>query len=191
VSTALERRPRDDDDGIRAVGVDARGIWLDTEFPGVRLTCALDVRGQEHAVTMDIGFHDPLVPPPISLVIDGVEVRCVRPETQVAWKLHALAEMGASFRPKDLADLWRITSRVPLDDALLPPAIVAAFESRGYPITDATELFDRPYWDTKSARVRWTPNRSGPGVPALPKALAEVRERLRVALEACSLKPMG
>jgi hypothetical protein len=29
----------------------------------------------------------------------GIDVRAVRPETQLAWKLHALAEMGNGWRP--------------------------------------------------------------------------------------------
>lgn len=187
--TARRLRPaleQDLDDGVRCDpgSLEARGIWLDTAFPGVRVQVRAGIGSPDDAVTLDVGFADPLVPETTRLELAGVRVRCVRPETQVAWKLHALAEMGASFRPKDLADLWRITTRTALDADALPPAIDAAFTSRGYSLDDARNVLVQAHWGTKSARVRWNPDRTGAGVPPLPEALADVRERLAPALEA-------
>jgi hypothetical protein len=103
----------------------------------------------------------------------AIAVRACRPETQVGWKLHGLAERGASFRPKDLADLQLILRHVPMVTDDLPPAIVAAFESRGYTIADALAVLDAPHWATKTARLRWEPYRS-----SLAEAVADVRDRL-------------
>jgi hypothetical protein len=88
--------------------------------------------------------------------------------------------MGASWRPKDLADLWLITTRVPLQTDALPPAIEAAFVSRGFHTQDAVTLFDRPHWSTKTARVRWSAHQGR--LPELAQVMADVRQRLAPAL---------
>lgn len=160
----------------------AEGIWLDSAFPGVRVTLALGLGLVDQQLAMDIGFRDPLVPEPVWLEAPWrVRVRAVRPETQLAWKLHALAEMGPSFRPKDVADVWLIATRVALDDAALVPAIVAAFESRGYTLDQARAVLGAPHWATKTARVRWGTQR--PGGPPLPGVLDDIRARLASALK--------
>lgn len=173
-------------DGVQldAARAAVRGIWLDTEFPGVRVELAIGLGRPDQRLSIDIGFRDPLVPAAAPIELDGgVVVRAVRPETQLAWKLHGLAEMGASWRPKDLADLWAIATRVPLDPAALPLAIAAAFESRGFPISAAAAVLASPHWATKTARVRWA-SQPRDGVPDLEQTLADVRERLAPVLEA-------
>lgn len=179
---------REDGLCIDAKSLTAQGIWLDSGFPGVRLAVRVGIGSADDSISIDIGFNDPLVPQPtwIDLESNGGErekVRSIRPETQVAWKLHALTEMGTSFRPKDLADLWRITSRVELEEAALPPAIEAAFTSRGFRLEDAKDVLYHPHWTTKTTRVRWSPNRTGAGLPALGRVLDDVRERLSRALD--------
>jgi len=172
-------------DGVRidAGRAAVRGIWLDTPFPGVRVELAIGLGRPDQRLSIDIGFGDPLVPPPADADLGGgVTARAVRPETQLAWKLHGLAEMGASWRPKDLADLWAIATRVPLDPAALRPAIAAAFESRGMAAAAAAAVLRTPHWETKTARVRWAA-RSRDGVPDLAQTLAHVRERLAPVLE--------
>lgn len=164
------------------------GIWLDTEFPGVRVTLSLGLGVVDDRLTMDIGFRDPLVPEAVWIEAPwSVRVRAVRPETQIAWKLHALAEMGPSFRPKDVADLWLITRHVALDPAALPPAIVAAFESRGFTLDQARTTLTAPHWSTKTARVRWRTQR--PRGPDLPELLDDVRARLAPALKELPCPP--
>ena len=164
------------DDGVRIdpSKLVARGIWLDTEFPGVHIDIAIGVDRADQRLGIDVGFNDPVVPPAVRWP-NGV--RAVRPETQLAWKLHGLVEMGDQWRPKDLADLWLIATRVPLDPALLPPAIAAAFTSRGFTIAQAIRAFDDERWATKSARVRWASQRG----LALPDVIGELRARLAPA----------
>lgn len=90
----------------------AKDIWEGSEFPGVRLTLFADVFGEQHVTTVDVGFGDPLVPPPAVAeypLLGGGEARvwAVHPATLIGWKLHGLAEWGhARWRPKDLLDLW-------------------------------------------------------------------------------------
>jgi Nucleotidyl transferase AbiEii toxin, Type IV TA system len=165
----------------------AQGIWTDTSFPGVRLSLWLGLGEADQPLCVDVGFGDPLVPEPVWLDYPAllpeprVRIRACRPETQAAWKLHGLAEMGASWRPKDLVDLWLILTRIGLAADALPPAIEAAFVSRGYRVADAAELFERPHWSTKTARVRWGAQNRG-RLPELPQVLAEVRQGLAPAL---------
>jgi hypothetical protein len=180
--------PGDVPDGVQidAARAATRGIWLDTLFPGVRVELAIGLHRADQRLSIDIGFGDPLVPPAglVRLdadVIASVVARAVRPETQLAWKLHGLAEMGGSWRPKDLADLWAIATRVPLDDDALGPAITAAFESRGMAAAQAAAVLHGPHWATMTARVRWAA-RPRDGVPDLAQTLAHVRERLAPVL---------
>jgi hypothetical protein len=176
------------DDGIRfdPNRFTARGIWMNTSFPGVRLDLWADPGTTAQAVSVDIGFGDPLVPAavwldyPTLLPEAPVRLRVCRPETLLAWKMHGLAEMGTGWRPKDLADLWLIGNHVPLESAALPPAIEAAFVSRGCRTEDAVGLFDRPHWATKTARVRWDACKGS--LPALAEVVANVRRQLAPAL---------
>lgn len=159
----------------------AEGIWLHTAFPGVRMTVALGIGLVDQDVSLDIGFRDPLVPAATWVTTpSGAALRAIRPETQVAWKLHALAEMAASFRPKDLADLWLITKHVALEPAALGPAIVAAFESRAFTLASARDVLEAPHWATKSSRIRWRTQR--PTGPELAPILDAVRAYLRPIL---------
>ena len=164
------------DDGVR---IDpkktvARGIWLDTQFPGVHVDVAIGIERADQRLGMDIGFNDPLVPAPTTWPSGA---RVVRPETQLAWKLHALVEMADSWRPKDLADLFLIVTRVALDQDALPSAIDAAFTSRKFTIAQATRAFEGDRWTTKSARVRWASHRG----LALEDVISEVSSRLAPA----------
>jgi hypothetical protein len=185
---ALATAP-DEDDGVRidAGAIAGRGIWLDTAFPGVHVELAIGLGAPDQTLGIDIGFHDPLVPAPATIAIDRIPtpVRACRPETMLAWKLHGIVEMGASWRPKDLSDLWLIATRVALASDDLPPAITAAFTSRGYAIADAVHAFDHPHWTTKTARLRWSTNRTR--VPPLADVIADVRSRLAAALAALDI----
>ncbi len=157
-------------------------MWLHTAFPGVRLALSAGLGAADREVTIDVGFNDPLVPEPADIAFAGttgeVAVRAVRPETQLAWKLHGLAERGGSFRPKDLHDAHLIATRCRLDDAAVAAAIVAAFASRGYPRSSAHGVLAAAHWATKTARVRW--DRAQP----LDAAIAELRGRLDPVLAA-------
>ncbi|MBX3155850.1 MAG: nucleotidyl transferase AbiEii/AbiGii toxin family protein [Deltaproteobacteria bacterium] len=177
------------DDGVRfdPARFAARGIWLDSAFPGVRITVTAGVNAVDQELTVDVGFHDPLVPPATTLVLGGTAVRAVRPETQVAWKLHGLAEMTASWRPKDLADLWLITRHVALVEDDLVPAIDAAFASRGFTREQARRTLAEPMWATKTARLRWEPYRTT--LPELAQVVAEVRAHLDPALARLMKEP--
>jgi len=177
-------QPFDDGVVIAPESFASTGIWLDSEFPGVRIALAIGYRDVGQELTLDIGFGDPLIPQANTfrydpMVGDPFPVRAVRAETQVGWKLHGLAEMGESWRPKDLADLWFITRRVQLNPIDLVAAIEAAFVSRRFEPAQATTILEHPHWTTKTARVRWA---NVKGLPELAQTLREVRRVLAPAL---------
>lgn len=180
----------DDDVAIDASSLTAHGMWTDTAFPGVRLTCALGLgrAGQRQRISIDVGFHDPLVPAATTIELpSGARAAACRPETQLAWKLHALAEMEHGWRPKDVADLWLITRHAPWTTRDLTPAIEAAFASRGFALARAASTLAAAHWTTKTARVRWDAYRARLG--ELPPILDAIRARIAPALDALAHHP--
>lgn len=169
----------------------ARGIWEQSAFPGVRLTLKANVFGEAMTTTVDIGFRDPLVPPPNRfeyprLAGPNVAVWLVHPATLIGWKLHGLAEWGPlRWRPKDVWDLWLLTRHLPPIVDLVA-AIRVAFTSRGYQPTDAHQTITDARWSTFAAQGRWADYcRSQPEVPVPPEiapVVATVAARLAPAL---------
>ena len=163
----------DDEVQVDASSLRASPMWLESAFPGVRLLFRLGLRTIDQELSIDVGFNDPLVPATVERELEGDRVRVVRPETQLAWKLHALAEMTTSWRPKDLADTKLILDHVPLVDDDLVSAIMAAFASRGFSRASAVELFSAAHWTTKTSRLRWDKHTT-----PLAETIAAVRARL-------------
>jgi Nucleotidyl transferase AbiEii toxin, Type IV TA system len=192
---ALTSAEIEDEVCIEVESFRARGIWLQTAFPGVRLSVRAGLGRAEQTLQIDVGFNDPLIPPaqrmdyPM-LLGPPVPVWAVRPETAVAWKLHGLAEMGPhGWRPKDLYDLYLFGESVSLDRSALTAAIEAAFLSRGYAVADAIAVFTMPdWWSLKSARVKWTEYRraqpTAEGADNLQAIVHRVHAGLKPALRA-------
>jgi hypothetical protein len=66
------------DDGVRidATRTTARGLWLQTAFPGVHVELMLGLGDHDpESLGIDIGFHDPLVPPTTTIELAGTRVR--------------------------------------------------------------------------------------------------------------------
>ncbi|WP_315791273.1 nucleotidyl transferase AbiEii/AbiGii toxin family protein [Fischerella sp. JS2] len=140
-----------------------RGIWLNTEFPGVRVNIDAAVVDYQQNIQIDVGFGDPLVPPamwidyPTLLPEKAVRLQAVRPETMVGWKLHGLVEQGAKrWRPKDLYDLMLLSTQVVLNEASLGEAIAIAFSSRNTPLQEVVEILAAPqWWNNSKNRSKW------------------------------------
>jgi hypothetical protein len=172
-----------------------KGIWLNTDFPGVRLFACGEVEGVEDDLSVDVTFGEPLVPAPVfgEYPMLGRELTArlwmCRPETITGRKLHALMHMGMlHWRPKDLNDLRLLLGRVPMNLADLPEAIAASFTSRGNTTADARSLFGRDsWWTMKRSAARWqdfvkqSREQEVPG--NLAYIVAEVAERLAPILE--------
>jgi Nucleotidyl transferase AbiEii toxin, Type IV TA system len=137
------------------------GIWLETEFPGLRINIDAVLGDYQRNIQIDIGFGDPLILPPElinypTFLGDTVNLQAVRPETMVGWKIHGLVELGPwRWRPKDLYDLMLYTE-IPLDDAQLSSSIAVAFSSRNTPLEDVLEMLAAPNrWNNSKGRSQW------------------------------------
>lgn len=173
----------------------AKAIWEETEFPGVRLSVGAIASEQYHQVQIDVGFGDPLVPPAQWLyyptLLEGlpIKLQVCRPETLVGWKLHGLVEFGAKrWRPKDLYDLVLLTEYMVLDASLLLDAIGVAFSSRSTPLQEVLAMLSSPAsWNNSRNRSKWRKFRSCANDQFVPEDLLEcvtvVSERLKGAVE--------
>lgn len=173
----------------------AKAIWEETDFPGVRLTVGVTVGEQYQQVQIDVGFGDPLVPPAQWLyyptLLEGlpIKVQACRPETLVGWKLHGLVEFGAKrWRPKDVYDLMLLTDYAVLDASLLLDAIRVAFSSRATPLQEVLAMLSSPAsWDNSRNRSKWRKFRTDANDSSIPEDLLEcvtvVSERLKGAVE--------
>jgi hypothetical protein len=181
---------RDADDGVEFELDTLRSevIWQETDFPGHRFHLDVCLLDRAHALQIDLGFDDPLVPPAEwvdypCLLGAPARVQCARPELMAAWKLHGLFEHGAKrWQAKDLYDLWLLTTRCALDHAALSEAIPVAFRSRGTSLAEVPVFFNPAWWQSETARHRWAKYRAASAAP-VPEDLAgvadEVARRLR------------
>ncbi|MCB9763697.1 MAG: nucleotidyl transferase AbiEii/AbiGii toxin family protein [Alphaproteobacteria bacterium] len=171
--------------------LETAATWENTSSPGVRASITARIDGAPRAVQIDVGFGDPMDPPPdwIALPAAGgpIRVLAVRPEIMLAWKLHGLFEHpDGRWRPKDLWDLRLLIRHAPLVPDLLPRALRVAFESRDTPVVVTTRLLDGDLGHSRSARVAWRGyRRAHPEVaPDHLAVAAEVADALRPHLVA-------
>lgn len=140
-----------------------KGIWLETDFPGVRVNIDAEMGNYLRNVQIDIGFGDPIVPPaqwidyPTLIPQATFSIQAVRPETMIGWKLHGLVELGARrWRAKDLYDLMLLSTAVNLDEAELRQAIAIAFSSRNTDLQEVWDILVSPeWWDKGKHRSKW------------------------------------
>ncbi|MEB3192875.1 MAG: nucleotidyl transferase AbiEii/AbiGii toxin family protein [Snowella sp.] len=141
----------------------SRGIWLNDPFPGVRLCLNASILDYHQPLQIDVGFHDPLVPPtqwiqyPTLVTAELIKLQAARPELMGAWKLHGLIEQGAKrWRGKDLYDLMLLATFVSLDKTLLQKAIRVAFSSRNTDLQTIRIILIKPqWWNTGKNERKW------------------------------------
>ena len=170
-----------------------RGIWLNTDFPGVRMHAAGRIGPNSHVFSVDVTFGEELFPPPEQAPYvlssgDSFPLWMCRPETIVGRKLHALWRMGVRhWRPKDLDDLRLLLDAAAMDQQQLAEATAVSFSSRGDPRGAARSLFAaETWWNTKTAEARWLDFAAAAAheVPEiLTGVVAEVEEKLRPVWE--------
>ncbi len=153
-------------------------IWADTPFPGLRVQVRGHLEGLgEHELRIDFGYGDPMVQPPVPVVLEGVgPVPAVARETLIAWKIHGIVEFGRGrWRAKDLADLHLLLSE-PTDDGALLAGLSLAFSSRGTELQALCDLLGRPSWgQSRGAQRRWRSHAAGQGdIPTLEEAKARL-----------------
>lgn len=188
---------RDDelDDGI---AFDQRryrvqGIWLDTDFPGIRMIAFASFDGKQYPFSIDVTFGESLVPEPsmgefVFSSRPSVRLRMCRPEAIAARKLHAIWDMGLRhWRPKDLFDVYLLLRCVPMKRDNLSAAIDYSFSSRGDSAGDIRDLFDADsWWTTRTAEARWrdfVKSSNSPVLASLPEVVEDVGVKLNLMLK--------
>ena len=159
--------------------------WLNTASPGLKLRLG-------GALEVDLGFGDPLAAPPVTLVVAGVPLLAVGPETMAAWKAHGIVEFGRGrFRAKDIWDLVALTERVrPFDLALFDRALALAFSSRQTPLAALDELLFDPTWGHgRSSRRKWRQLARSGLVPLPLPTLDDQVQRIRAVLTGALGRP--
>jgi hypothetical protein len=163
-------------------------IWQETAFAGHRFFVQARRDNEEVELQIDVGFDDPLVPPPEWLdypVLGGstARVQVIRPELLVAWKLNGLFEHGARrWQAKTLYDLYLLTAHCSLDAGQLTEAIRVAFASRNDPLALILDVVYNPeWWEQATAQARWTKFRAATTTP-VPENLVEVAATVARAL---------
>ncbi len=147
---------------IEFESLDVKGIWLHTDFPGVRINVLAAFFSHQELLQIDIGFGDPLIPDPMwinypTLINDNnVNILTARPETMAGWKLHCLVEQKNTWRTKDIYDLMLLAQFANLDHNILPEAIKIAFSSRCANLEDVKQMLkDVSWWNTVKKRRYW------------------------------------
>ncbi len=142
--------------------LEVTGIWLETEFPGVRVKINAAFEKYQKNIQIDIGFGDPLVPTAKfidypRLTAEKIKLQAVSPETMLGWKLHGLVEQGMKrWRPKDLYDLMLFTLYIKLDETVVKAAISTAFSSRNTDFEEIYYMLSTPeWWDRSKNRGKW------------------------------------
>lgn len=163
-------------------------IWMDTDFPGIRMIALATVNAQLVAFSVDITFGESLVPEPMfetleSTAAGAIEILACRPEAILARKLQALSDMALQhWRPKDLNDIWHLLESRQLDRRDLVDAIHYSFNSRGSSACAARDMFgEDSWWKTQTANARWrdfsVANRHCAGT-ALSQIVSDVAQQL-------------
>ena len=142
--------------------LEVTGIWLETEYPGVRININAVFEDYQKNIQIDVGFGDPIVPPPQwidypMLTTENIKLPTVTPETMFGWKLHGLVEQGIKrWRPKDLYDLLLFTLYKELDEKLVKKSIFTAFNSRNTTFEEIYYILSTPeWWDRSKNRGKW------------------------------------
>ena len=181
-----------DDVTFDVEGIAVEGIWLQSDHPGIRMHVRGIHSGGEDDIQIDVTGGPP--PRPAAVLSDlpttagSVRLWTCRPESIVGQKVQALWHLGMlGWRPKDLDDLRLLLERMPMDDAILREAIIAAFAELGGTGRDARGVFaPESWWSMKHASARWSDfvaNSERNGVRDLSTVVACVAARLKPIIE--------
>jgi len=164
-------------------------IWEGSDTPGVKVSISsASLYGQHYQeIEIDVGFNDPLDPPPFWLSYKALpmfraptafRILAVRPELLFAWKLHGLFEnntinelgqdIQGKWRMKDLHDLWLLARAltsggpdgIPVQLKNISRAVEVAFASREQDPRLISRLISRDFGCSTGSQRRWRKYRS-------------------------------
>lgn len=172
--------------------ITVEGIWLQSDFPGIRMLVRGGYAGREDDIQIDItGGPSPTPAAEMTEFPTGtgtIRLWTCRAESIVGQKIQALWHLGMhGWRPKDLDDLRILLDRVPMDDDAMIKSISAAFAELGGTGRDARSVFaPESWWKMKHASARWgdyVADADRDGIRNLSVVVANLAARLNPILE--------
>jgi hypothetical protein len=139
---------------FEGVGIEAWGIWLESPWPGLRLSLTREAE----QLQVDFGWGETLGMPPRPFELEGFTLPAVTPEVMFGWKVHSLVELGPRGRwhPKTLIDLVLLARHCALEPAATRRCILSAFSSRNMSVSALDQFFGAPDWGNgRSSRHKW------------------------------------
>jgi predicted nucleotidyltransferase component of viral defense system len=141
--------------------IEATEIMTGRHYNGVNITVTAHLETIIQNVSMDIGFGDLMVPPPISLdyplfleEMPAIQVNAYSRETIVAEKFQTMIEKSvANSRMKDFYDVYTILSEGKVNGGALEEAIIGVFKNRQTKFVENHPLFTEAF-ATDPLRVR-------------------------------------
>jgi Nucleotidyl transferase AbiEii toxin, Type IV TA system len=118
-----------------------RQIRPEDEYGGTRVTLIGRLGSARLRLQLDVGIGDAVKPEPewieypSLLDLPRPRLRCYRPETSIAEKIHAMVVLGSrNSRMRDFFDVFMLSRHRAFDARTLAEAIEATFARRGTPI---------------------------------------------------------
>jgi len=168
------------DDGLRfdPDTLKAEAITEDADYQGLRVTFTGFIDNARIPMQLDIGFGDPIFPFPSWLEFPALldfptaQIKCYSPESSVAEKFQAMANLGElNSRMKDFYDVWLLSRQHEFRLENLKGAVERTFRKRGTEIPE-TNPFSAAFVDSK--QPQWQAFRKRLGQDHVPEAFPEV-----------------
>lgn len=153
------------DDGLDFDLDSLQGVEIkeNTIYQGVRINGYAYLAKARIAIQLDIAFGDVVTPAaetalvPVYLDLPAPVLKVYPVYTVIAEKFQAMVALGiANSRMKDFYDIWRITSIMQLDGAVLLQAVKATFAQRDTKIGgDMPLVFSEEFKSDKNKQSQW------------------------------------
>jgi predicted nucleotidyltransferase component of viral defense system len=184
--------PADPPDGLLWGAVHASQIREDQNYGGVRITVKATLSGAIIPAQIDVGFGDVITPAPVEMnwhdLLGFPEARLLAypPETVIAEKIHAAAELGmANSRMKDFYDLYWLCGNMEFRSGVLSDAIRATFRRRDAALPeDVPPALTQVFAEDATKTTQWNAflRKNRLKAPKLPEVILRLRDFLHPVL---------
>ena len=140
-----------------------RQIRPEDEYGGTRVTLIGRLGSARLRLQLDVGIGDAVKPEPewieypSLLDLPRPRLRCYRPETSIAEKIHAMVVLGSrNSRMRDFFDVFMLSRHRAFDARTLAEAIEATFVRRGTPIPDVLPVaLTSDFAQSREKQAQW------------------------------------
>jgi len=180
----------DEGDGVTFVTdtLTTDDISVEKRYPGVRLTILATLGSIRQVVSMDIGFGDVVVPPPVDLEYpvmleedSNILIKAYSIETVIAEKLQTMVDRYArNSRMKDFYDVWSLLNGKDINEEIFKEAVQATFTNRSTPIESLSTIFEEEFANDKNMDLRWKAyvRKTKLELPSFPDIMASIKSHM-------------